>query len=91
MLLLQIKKYIGVELPNLNNIKFKNNNVKTDIYDAYDFFYIVGKYLQETMSKNELLSLFMDEKRVFMFAHTVLNDSFDYFANKYKLGNSKSY
>ncbi len=80
-----------MELPNLNDIKFENNNVKTDIYDAYDFFYIVGKYLQETMSKNELLSLFMDEEQVFMLGNTVLNDSFDYFANKYKLSNSKSY
>ena len=89
--LLQITKYIGVELPNLNDIKFENNNVKTDTYDAYDFFYIVGKYLQETMSKNELLSLFMDEERVFMLGNTVLNDSLDYFVSKYKLSNSKSY
>lgn len=80
-----------MELPNLNDIKFENNNVKTDIYDAYDFFYIVGKYLQKTMSKNELLSLFMDEERVFMLENTALNDSFDYFVDKYKLSNSKSY
>ena len=43
------------------------------------------------MSKNELLSLFMDEERVFMLENTVLNDSFDYFVDKYKLSNSKSY
>lgn len=43
------------------------------------------------MSKNELLCLFMDEERIFLLENTVLNDSFDYFANKYKLSNSKSY
>mgnify|MGYP003550958245 CR=1 FL=1 len=34
------------------------------------------------MSKNELLSLFMDEERVFMLENTALNDSFDYFVDK---------
>ena len=43
------------------------------------------------MCKNELLSLFMDEKRVFMLGNTVLNDSLDYFVSKYKLSNNKSY
>lgn len=43
------------------------------------------------MSKNELLCLFMDEERIFLLENTVLNDSFDYFVDKYKLSNSKSY
>ena len=36
------------------------------------------------MCKNELLSLFMVEERVFMLENTALNDSFDYFVDKYK-------
>lgn len=75
-----VKKYLNKEnLPNLNDISFKKNNIKTKEYDAYDFFYIVGRYLVETNSKEELLKLYKNEEKVLQIGNHILNDSLNYF------------
>ena len=81
----EIKKYIGAVLPNMNDISFENKNVKTKEYNAYDFFHIIGRYLIETNSKDDLLGLYKDEERILNLGETILSDSIDYFIKKYNL------
>ena len=70
-------------MPNLNDISFLKNNIKTKKYNAYDFFHIVGRYLVETNSKEELLKLYWSEKRVLQIGNHILMDSLRYFKEKY--------
>ena len=82
----KIKKYVNKNnLPNLNEISFKKNNTKTKEYNAYDFFYIVGRYLVETCSKKELLMLYKDEKMILQLGNHILDESLKYFKSKYHL------
>lgn len=76
----KVEKYINRrDLPKMNNISFKNNNVKTDEYNAYDFFHIVGRYLVETYNREELLELFNNEEEVLKLGEHILEDSINYF------------
>jgi hypothetical protein len=63
----------------MNDISFKNNNVKTDEYNAYDFFHIVGRYLIETYNSDELLELYNNESKVLELGEHILEDSINYF------------
>lgn len=86
----QVKKYINRELPNINDISFEKQNVKTSEYNAYDFFHIIGRYLVETNSKEELLELYKNEEKVLNLGKVILNDSIEYFMKKYDLSNDVS-
>lgn len=82
----KVKKYLdSSNLPNLNTLSFCKNNIKTVEYNAYDFFRIVGKYLVETNSNEELLRLYHDEVRVLQLGNHILMDSLQYFKEKYHL------
>lgn len=81
-----VKKYINYgSLPNMNEISFENNNIKTNEYDAYDFFHIVGRYLIEIYSKEELLSFYKDEEKVLKLGENILIESLMYFKQKFSL------
>ena len=76
----KLNKYVNVDrLPKMNDISFKNNNVKTDEYNAYDFFHIVGRYLIETYNSDELLELYNKESKVLELGEHILEDSINYF------------
>lgn len=82
----KVKKYLKHNsLPNMNKISFKNNNVKTSEYNAYDFFHIIGRYLFEIYSSEELLEFYKDEKRVLSLGENILSESLSYFKKKYSL------
>ena len=78
--LLQLKTF-----PNINDLKFQNNNIKTNDYDAYDFFYVIGEYLRQTMSDDELLCFIKDKDKILKYSKFILEESIEYFKNKYKL------
>lgn len=81
-----VKRYLNYNLlPNMNEISFKNNNVKTKEYDAYDFFHIIGRYLFEIYSRKELLNFYKDEKRVLKSGENILSESLLYFKQKFSL------
>lgn len=82
----KIKKYSNCNtLPDMNEITFKRNNVKTNEYNAYDFFHIVGRYLVEIYSNEELLKLYKDEEKVLKLGENILRESILYFKQKYSL------
>ena len=74
------------KLPKMNELDFQKN-VKTNDYDGYDFFIIVGRYLIETMSDDELFAFINNESKVKEAGETILKDSIDYFIQKYNLVN----
>ena len=77
----KLEKYINRnDLPKMSEISFKNNNVKTDSYNGYDFFHIVGRYLVEMYDSKELLELFNDESKVLELGTHILEDSIKYFS-----------
>lgn len=82
----KVKKYLNSNhLPNLNDISFEKNNIEKKEYNAYDFFHIVGRYLVETYSKKELLTLYKDEAMILQIGNHILIDSLHYFKEKYHL------
>lgn len=82
----KVKKYLNCNsLPNMNKISFKNNNVKTDEYNAYDFFHIIGRYLLEIYSRKELLEFYKNEERVLNIRENILIESILYFKLKLSL------
>ena len=81
-----VKKYLNYSsLPNMNEISFKNNNIKTNEYNAYDFFHIIGRYLSEIYSREELLNFYKDEERVLKLGENILSESLLYFKQKFSL------
>lgn len=81
-----IKKYLNKEnLPKMNDLDFKKGNIKTEEYNAYHFFHIVGRYLRENMSNEELFEFIKNKKLILENGNTILNDSLEYFKNKYKM------
>ena len=73
------------KLPKMSDLDFKKNNVKTADYNGYDLFKIVGRYLIETKSKDELLEYVNDKDRVIKDGNNILNESLEYFKEKYNL------
>ena len=81
-----VKEYMNKgNLPKMSDISFENNNIKTDDYNGYDLFHIVGRYLVENNSKEDLLELFKNEEKILLIGDTILSDSLNYFVNKYSL------
>lgn len=69
------------KLPIMNDLDFSKGNIKTDNYNGYELFKVVGRYLIET--KENLLSYINDENKVLMDGNDILKDSLNYFHNKY--------
>lgn len=81
-----IKKYKNLkDISIISNITFEKNNIETKKYDAYDFFQIIGYYLVRVYSKEELLELYKNEKRIVKLGKTILTASILYFKKKYNL------
>lgn len=76
--LLELKTF-----PNINDLKFQNNNIKTKDYDAYDFFFVIGAYLRETMDDSELLRFIRDKEIVLESSNFILQKSLEFYKNKY--------
>lgn len=86
MFIEKVKKYLNCNsLPNMNEISFENNNIKTNQYDAYDFFHIIGRYLLEIHSSEELLNFYKDEENVLKLGENILSESLLYFKQKFSL------
>lgn len=81
-----IIKYMNCSsLPIMTNFSFKDGLFKTDEYNGYDLFKIIGRYLVETMDSNELLEYINDYDRLVKDSETILNTSISYFIDKYEL------
>ena len=51
------------KLPKICDLDFSKNNVITDLYNGYDLFKIVGRFLIETKTMDELFNYIFDEKK----------------------------
>ena len=69
----------------MNDIRMNKGNVLTKEYNAYHFFRIIGKYLIDTNTDEELLELFNNEERCLELGPTILKTSIDYYKNKFNL------
>lgn len=71
------------KLPKMNELDFGKGNVKTKDYNGYELFIIVGRYLIETMSDDDLYDFINNENKVKEAGETILEDSINYFVAKY--------
>ncbi len=72
-------------LPNMNDLDFSKENIKTENYNGYDLFKVVGRYLIETKTQDELLKYINDKSKVISDGNTILEVSLRYFLEKYNL------
>ena len=73
------------QLPNMNDLEFSKGNIKTKNYNGYDLFKIVGRYLIETKSQDELLKYVNNKRKIISDGNTILEISIRYFLEKYNL------
>lgn len=73
-----------INLPKMNDLDFKKGNIITKNYDGYQLFIIVGRYLLETMSDDEMFDFINDDVKIKEAGETILEDSINYFIEKYK-------
>ena len=72
-------------LPKMSDLDFAKGNIKTSNYNGYDLFTIVGRYLIETKSKDELLKYVNYKNKVIKDGDIILIESLEYFKEKYNL------
>jgi len=76
----KVSKYINLDfLPSIKEISFKNNNIINEKYNAYDFFRIIGRYMIENYSKENLLKIYKNENEVLKLEDNILKKSISYF------------
>ena len=81
-----IKKLIGMNhLPTMSQLSFDKGTIKTDQYNGYELFKVVGRYLIETKTNEELLFYIQQEQEVLNDGDTILEISLKYFKEKYDL------
>ena len=68
-------------IPNLNDIDH-GPLFETDNYSGYNLSYLSIRYLNETLSKEEFLSLMSDFDRIKEYGKHIIQDMFDYYDNK---------
>lgn len=73
------------KLPKMGDLEFSKGNIKTKDYDGYDLFKVVGRYLIETKSRDELLKYISDKSKIVNDSDTILEISIRYFSEKYNL------
>ena len=73
------------KLPKMNDLEFYKGNIKTEDYNGYDLFKVVGRYLIETKSKDELLKYVNAKNKIVNDGNTILEESIKYFSEKYDL------
>ena len=69
----------------MNDLEFSKGNIKTEDYNGYDLFKVVGRYLIETKTQEELLKYINDKSKVINDGNTILEVSLRYFLKKYNL------
>ncbi len=74
----------NMNLPKMGDLDFSKGNIITKDYDAYLLFTVVGRYLNETKKKDELLAYVQDEKTILKDGDVILDKSLKYFKKKYK-------
>lgn len=72
-------------LPTMNQLSFDRGNIITGEYDGYDLFKVVGRYLIETKTEEELLLYIQNEDLVLKEGDSILEISLKYFEEKYNL------
>lgn len=80
-----IKLINNNKLPKMNELSFSNENIITEEYNGFVLFKVVGRYLIETKTKEDLLNYINDEEKVINDGEKILEDSLNYFALKYNL------
>lgn len=75
----------NLKLPKMEELEFSKSNIKTDDYDGYDLFKVVGRYLIETKTEEELFDYINNEETILKDGSTILDDSIKYFSNKFNL------
>ncbi len=81
-----VEKYKDVPtLPVMSDFSFKDGLFKTDKWNGYELFKIIGRYLIETMDKDELLKYINDYDRIKKDGKVILKNSIEYFVKKYNL------
>ena len=78
-------------LPKMNVLDFAKGTIKTENYNGYDFFRIVGRYLIETNTKDELLNYINIKERIKRDGYTILDVALKYFKEKYGIINIGGY
>ena len=77
------KYYKTPNLPKMQELNFSKENIKTEKYNAYELFKIVGRFLIETKTKEELLSYINNLSQIKKDESTILKVSLEYFCKKY--------
>lgn len=80
-----IKLMNNSKLPKMNELSFLKGNIVTKEYNGYDLFKVVGRYLIETKTKNNLLKYINDKEKVINDGENILEKSLNYFILKYNL------
>ncbi len=73
------------KLPKMKDLDFSKGNIKTEYYNGYDLFKVVGRYLIETKNEEELLKYIKDKNRIMNDGKNILEESIKYFSKKYDL------
>lgn len=66
-------------------MSFSKGNIITEEYNGYDLFKVVGRYLIEIKSKEDLLNYINDKDKVINDGGIILEESLNYFMLKYNL------
>lgn len=69
-------------IPDLNSLKH-GNSFKNEEYDGYLLSYLSVRYLYETLGKDKFKELIHNEKEILNYGKSVIEDSFNYFDNKF--------
>lgn len=69
----------------MNELTFLNENIITKEYNGYDLFKVVGRYLKETKTKDDLLNYINNPEKVINDGEIILEKSLNYFALKFNL------
>lgn len=81
--ILDLKK--NQKLPKMDELEFSKGNIKTKDYNGYDLFKVVGRYLIETKSTDELLNYINNKSKIVSDGPVILEASIEYFSKKYGL------
>lgn len=80
-----IKLMNNNKLPKMNELSISKGNIVTKEYNGYDLFKVVGRYLIETKTKDDLLNYINDKEKVINDGEKILEESLNYFILKYNL------
>ena len=73
----------------MNELEFSKGNIKMEDYSGYDLFKVVGRYLIETKSQDELLKYINDKSTIINDGNVILETSIRYFLEKYNLSENQ--